>query len=137
MTHPFEPRTNLAACVIIKDDRLLLIYKKNQCYWEFPGGKVRSESLQEAAIRETKEEMGIDAIVTKSWGYVDFDLGNEPYRCHKYLASIIEGQTPEVKEPKKFGDKVLWMPMEKWESYPLAPNAKEFCKRYIEEKSKK
>jgi len=137
MTHPFEPRINLAACAIIEDDKLLLIYKKKQCYWEFPGGKVKSESLQEAAVRETQEEIGIEVIVTRHWGHVDFEVGDEPYRCHKYLASIPDGQTPEVKELKNFWPQILWMPVKNWESYPLAPNAKEFCKKYLKENSKK
>ena len=48
--------------IIFKDNQVILIYRKrdNQEYYVFPGGKVEpGETLEEALIREWKEECGI------------------------------------------------------------------------------
>ncbi|MCM3444245.1 NUDIX hydrolase [Metabacillus halosaccharovorans] len=57
-----------ATIVINKEDKILLI-KGPKRGWEMPGGQVEEgESLKDAAIRETKEETGIDIEVIKFCG---------------------------------------------------------------------
>lgn len=57
-----------ATIVINKEDKILLI-KGPRRGWEMPGGQVEEgESLKDAAIRETKEETGIDIEVIKFCG---------------------------------------------------------------------
>jgi len=57
-----------ATIVINKEDKILLI-KGPKRGWEMPGGQVEEgESLKNAAIRETKEETGIDIDVIKFCG---------------------------------------------------------------------
>lgn len=57
-----------ATIVINKEDKILLI-KGPKRGWEMPGGQVEEgESLKNAAIRETKEETGIDIEVIKFCG---------------------------------------------------------------------
>ncbi|GMK41412.1 hypothetical protein PCCS19_44680 [Paenibacillus sp. CCS19] len=55
-----------AGGLIVKDNEVLLVrinYGANKGYWMLPGGFVEEgESFEEAAIREVKEETGIDAI---------------------------------------------------------------------------
>ncbi|KAB2338649.1 NUDIX hydrolase [Cytobacillus depressus] len=54
--------------IINQDDKVLLVkgYKRG---WEFPGGFVNSEeSIKAAAIREAKEESGIDIELTDFLG---------------------------------------------------------------------
>jgi 8-oxo-dGTP diphosphatase len=54
--------------VIDADDQLLLV-KNNYRGWEFPGGFVdKGESIKNAAIREVKEESGIDIHLTNFLG---------------------------------------------------------------------
>ncbi len=46
--------------VIIRDGKVLLDKHGDDPFWKFPGGKVRDdESLQQAAIREVDEELGL------------------------------------------------------------------------------
>src|SRR5574341_301855 len=49
---------------IVKDNQILLLKRKRrpyQGYWGMPGGKLHlEESIQESAIREVKEETGLD-----------------------------------------------------------------------------
>lgn len=57
----FKPKSRGAKCLIIKDDKYLLIkntYTKN--YWNLPGGGCkRNESPEKAIRREIMEELNL------------------------------------------------------------------------------
>lgn len=58
-----------AATIVLNDDNEILLIKGPRRGWEMPGGQVEEgESLKDAAIRETKEESGIDIEITKFCG---------------------------------------------------------------------
>lgn len=58
-----------AATIVLNDDHEILLIKGPKRGWEMPGGQVEEgESLKDAAIRETKEESGIDIEITKFCG---------------------------------------------------------------------
>ena len=58
--------------VIIKDGKVLLIKRKNEPFkgrWALPGGFVEyGETVEQAVLREVKEETGIDAEIKKLVG---------------------------------------------------------------------
>lgn len=54
--------------MVLKEDKILLVKEKRRG-WEFPGGFVGDkEPLMEAAIREVKEESGIDIEIQSFCG---------------------------------------------------------------------
>jgi len=56
------------AAVIIKDNKILLMrrIKEGQEYFVFPGGGIEeNESVEDAIIREVKEELSLDAKIDK------------------------------------------------------------------------
>lgn len=58
-----------AAAIVLNEKNELLLIKGPRRGWEMPGGQVEEgESLRDAAVRETKEESGIDIEVTKFCG---------------------------------------------------------------------
>ena len=58
-----------AAAIVINNQNEILLIKGPRRGWEMPGGQVEEgESLKTAAIRETKEESGIDIEVVKFCG---------------------------------------------------------------------
>lgn len=58
-----------AATIVLNDKKEILLIKGPLRGWEMPGGQVEEgESLKEAAIRETKEETGIDVEIVKFCG---------------------------------------------------------------------
>ncbi|KGX91419.1 ADP-ribose pyrophosphatase [Pontibacillus marinus BH030004 = DSM 16465] len=58
-----------AATIVINEENEILLIKGPKRGWEIPGGIVEEgESLKEAAIRETKEESGIDIEILKFCG---------------------------------------------------------------------
>jgi ADP-ribose pyrophosphatase YjhB (NUDIX family) len=67
---PAAPKANSivpAVSVVVPDDqgRILLIRRTDNKYWSIPGGGMEpGESVREAAVREVKEETGIDCEIT-------------------------------------------------------------------------
>lgn len=58
-----------AATIVLNDEGEILLIKGPRRGWEMPGGQVEEgESIKEAAIRETKEESGIDVEIVKFCG---------------------------------------------------------------------
>lgn len=50
-----------ASAVVISDGQVLLIKRRDVEVWALPGGAIDSgESIAQAAVREVKEETGID-----------------------------------------------------------------------------
>lgn len=60
---------DLAVAVMVLQGKKVLLVKGRRRGWEFPGGYVENdESIKEAAIREVKEEAGIDIELVKLCG---------------------------------------------------------------------
>ena len=58
-----------AATIVLNDKNEILLLRGPLRGWEMPGGQVEEgESLTEGAIRETKEETGIDVEIIKFCG---------------------------------------------------------------------
>jgi len=69
------PSHSLAVAVmVLDDDDNILLVKSFRRGWEFPGGYVnRGESIKAAAIREVKEESGLDIKLKRTLG-VEHDM---------------------------------------------------------------
>ena len=58
-------------CIIIKNNKVLLVYEKNRNFWGFPKGHVENgETEIETALREVKEEVGLDVDIDEEKRYV-------------------------------------------------------------------
>lgn len=69
---PDSPRPPIAAAVIVKGGRVLLVrrrVKEGTLSWQFPAGEVEAgESGGQAAVRETGEETGLTVVESKVLG---------------------------------------------------------------------
>lgn len=67
-----EDRPAISAAIIVQDGRLLLVerrVKEGKLSWQFPAGEVEDgETLEEAAARETLEEVGLTVEPTRLLG---------------------------------------------------------------------
>ena len=53
-----------ARAIIIKDNKIAMVYSKKYDYYKFPGGGIKSfETNEEALVREVKEEVGLEVIL--------------------------------------------------------------------------
>jgi 8-oxo-dGTP diphosphatase len=70
--HATDGRPTIAAAIIIADHRVLMVRRRvreGQLSWQFPAGEVEpGESNEEAAVRETSEEVGLTVTATKMLG---------------------------------------------------------------------
>lgn len=58
--------TIITSAVVLDGEKILLVKNKNKDHWYPPGGKLeRGETIKEGAIREVKEETGIDIRIEK------------------------------------------------------------------------
>lgn len=80
-----------AATIVLNEKKEILLIKGPRRGWEIPGGIVEEgESIKEGAIRETKEETGIDVEITKFCGIFQ---NVEKSICNTlFLAKPIGGQ---------------------------------------------
>jgi len=119
----------LSGSAIIQEGKLLLLYKFKDQKYELPGGKVKSgESLEEAAIRETREEINCDVKLIKYLVAIKFKKDDQKIISHKFLAQIIFGE-PKANEIEH--NQILWMPIQNYQNYSLQANVIEFCQRYL------
>jgi 8-oxo-dGTP diphosphatase len=86
------PKHRLAASVaVVNSENKILLVKNWKRGWEFPGGYVENgESIKAAAIREVKEEAGIEVHLTKFCGIIQ-DVENS--RCTVlFLGTPVSGE---------------------------------------------
>lgn len=81
----------LAVAVLVKDNDVLLIHRRNSKeYYVFPGGGVEEgESVEQAVLRELKEETSITAEIVKLLLHINYDDDTENY---VYLCGYVSGE---------------------------------------------
>ncbi|WP_335872935.1 NUDIX hydrolase [Bacillus sp. 2205SS5-2] len=91
-----------AATIVINERREILLIKGPKRGWEMPGGQVEEgESLKEAAIREAKEETGVDIEVLKFCGV--FQNINNSICNTLFLAKPVGGKLTTSPESLEVG----------------------------------
>jgi len=131
-----------AAAIVINDKNEILLIKGPRRGWEMPGGQVEEgESLTQAAIRETKEESGIDIEIVKFCGI--FQNVSRSICNTLFLAKPIGGQLTQSSESLESGffpieealNKVTWKDFRKRIEYCLRPELQPFCIEFYDGKN--
>lgn len=86
-----------AAAIVLNDRNEILLIRGPERGWEMPGGQVEEgESLSQAAIRETKEEAGVDIEIIRFCGIFQ---NVEQSICNTlFLAKYIGGEPVPTNE---------------------------------------
>jgi 8-oxo-dGTP diphosphatase len=89
-----KPSPTLCAAAVVRDadGRLLLIrrgHAPSQGLWSLPGGRVEpGETPAQAAVREVREETGLDVVV----GALLATVVVGDYLVHDYAADVVAGE---------------------------------------------
>lgn len=120
-------------CIIIKDNRVLLVYEKNRNFWGFPKGHVEdSESEIETALREVKEEVGLDVEINPNKRYtLNYIIRDEIDKTSVfYLATT---KSDDIKMQESEIENVKWCTFEEALNTLTFDNWKEFFREVLKE----
>lgn len=93
---------NRSMALVVRDNKILMIqtYRRNSFIWELPGGGIEmNETAEEAAIRELKEECGLEGVINRSLNTLHCKDGSVEY---VFLVDVsddqeaIVGTDPEI-----------------------------------------
>ena len=94
MAHDFTLAVNAIA---IKDDKILLVKRKDRDMWRLPGGEVSlGETIDEAVMRHIKEKLGLDIRIVNVIGLYSKPIQNE-------LVVLFEVELIDPRQPFKIG----------------------------------
>lgn len=90
-------------CFLIKENKVVVIkYKKGNIkegYYDIPGGKIEDgEVAEQTAIREMKEETGIDIRNLKHKGFMTIEYPNRKFIFNTFITSDYVGEPREFEE---------------------------------------
>jgi 8-oxo-dGTP diphosphatase len=126
---------NRSSVAIIKDDLILMVRQtyKGNTFWTFPGGRIEAnEEPIECAIRETKEETGLDIEIIEQVCELYNEVIHGPYYC--YLGRIVGGKAELGFDPGLPSDaqelkELRWFPIKEMESHKEVKRVIEFLKQ--------
>jgi 8-oxo-dGTP diphosphatase len=132
--YPKRPVVGVGA-VILDGDRILLEKRKNmpsKGKWSIPGGLVElGERMEEAVIREVKEETGLEVYEPRLLDVVDYvSLGERGavmyhYVIVDYLVAVKSGKPKAASD----ADALKWVPFNEVEEYDLTESFRQFFRR--------
>ncbi len=115
-THP-TIMVSLALC-FNKNKELLLVKQKDRDFWSPPSGEIeKNESPQEAAVRETKEEINLDIRIVKPLAPI-IKWRNEYHNAviilFHFLCEVVKGKIRHnvTNEPQYDVTAHKWIPLE-------------------------
>ncbi|MFE9597105.1 NUDIX hydrolase [Streptomyces hokutonensis] len=111
-----DDQPGIAAAVIVSEGRVLLVRRRvneGQLSWQFPAGEVEAaESEEDAAVRETREETGLEVKALKALGS---RIHPKTQRHMSYTACEVLSGTAHVADPDELAELA-------WCSHPEIPD---------------
>ncbi|MGM1047009.1 MAG: NUDIX domain-containing protein [Bacillota bacterium] len=110
------PKVGVGAVILDENNCILLVLRKKSPeagYWSLPGGKVEyMEKVENAVIREIKEELGIDIEIERLLCVTNHIVQSENVHwvAPTFVAHIINGNV-QNKEPHALQE-VQWFPID-------------------------
>ena len=137
MNQEFNNKPMIAVGVLVINKNKALIIKRgeepNKFLWSIPGGLVEiGEELEEAAIREVKEEIGIDVKIEQMIGV--FNCINRNKNEIEYHYVIIDYVAKEFTGSIKTNKEILdfkWVKFNELNKYELTNTTRDLFREFI------
>lgn len=142
---PKAPKANsvvpsTTAVVTDEDGRIVLVRRKDNDLWALPGGGMElGESIEETAIREVKEETGLDVEITGLIGiytnpnhvmeYDDGEVRQQFSLC--YTARLLGGELTFDAESTD----IAWAPTDALDSLAMHPSMRLRIEHYLQNRA--
>lgn len=102
-----------AQCLLIDGLKVLMVnhVHAGENYWCLPGGGVKNdETPKQAAVRELKEECGLNALQLFQVSTIDYSEGgmHHTFLITKYEGELIKGYDPELASDEQIIQAVAW-----------------------------
>lgn len=120
-------------CIIFQGNKVLLVYEKVGEFWGFPKGHMEEgETEIQTALREVKEEVGIDVEIDKNKRYeINYIIRDEIDKtCVLYLAKPINN---DIQKQESEIQEIEWCDYDEVIEKLTFDNWKEVFKKVIEE----
>ncbi|MEM1566697.1 MAG: NUDIX hydrolase [Candidatus Bathyarchaeia archaeon] len=134
--YPSQPVVGVGA-IIVCDGKILLIKRKSEPgkgKWSVPGGLVElGETVEEAVIREVKEETGLDVAEPELVDVVDNiarDENGEVKWHFVILDYFVKVRGGELRASDD-AEEIRWVPLNEVEKYDLTKTFRSFLQRNI------
>ncbi len=98
LRQPMKPQLQIALALIWREGELLIARRALNAghlpdKWEFPGGKVEAnETLEQACVREAREEVGLEVEITGAREVIVWDYAQRAVILHPFDCRITQGE---------------------------------------------
>jgi 8-oxo-dGTP diphosphatase len=138
--YPTQPIVGVGA-VIVQNGKLVLVKRgvePDKDKWSIPGGGVElGEAVRDAAVREAKEECGLDIelIGDRPMDALDKMVPDEKRRLqyHYVLLQFLARPKGGTLKPTSDATEARWVPIEEVEKYDLTNSLRLFLKKHRKE----
>lgn len=131
------PKLEITNMVMVQnpDDGKVVVQErvKSWCGISFPGGHAENgESIYDSAVREIKEETGLDICNLKACGFMYWfnNKTEDRYFTYFYKTTDYSGELIESTDEGR----VFWTSLDELVAMKLAPNFKEYLPMFLEDK---
>ena len=96
-----NPHLQIALALIWRGGEVLVAKRATDAehlpdVWEFPGGKIEAgETPSQAAIREAREETGLEVEIVGAREVIDWDYSERRVSLHPFDCRVVGGDLPE------------------------------------------
>ena len=121
---------SVAVGSVAKNGKILMIKRESgdyQGYWALPGGKIeQGEHVSDAAVREIREEAGIESSFDGYLGMVSEVFGEKQFMLH-----VLRLEAEEKRVSGGSEGVVEWLQLESLENLDVVPSDLEIVKEVV------
>jgi len=141
--YPRQPVVGVGV-VIVNSGKLVLVKRGAEPAlgkWSFPGGAVElGETIRDAAVREAKEECGLDVELVEDRPRDAYDIltldGSGCLRYHYVLLQFLAQPKEGALKPTSDVTDARWVSLQEVENYDLTESARLFFRKHRKELEK-